>query len=249
MNSESKKEIYDLILRTVEDTIERLKNNEQTLRPFHEKLLTKNILTASSFERSFSTSFGQRTLEQLPVLVAKDKGYLAENSRRTTGLVYVSQMDEINKICEDLRNRDSKRIKNWSQEMNSIISLNEGKKTHIAVISDLWIKKNNQECFYSLKTVKPNIDQTEKAKNDMLKLKALNSNYEVYFALAYNPYGENKSDYSWNQPFTIFDMHNDPCVLIGKEYWDSIGGLGTYEELLDICSEVGVVTRKLLEEF
>ena len=45
----------------------------------------------------------------------------------------------------------------------------------------------------------------------------------------------------------IFDFHNDPVVLIGKEMWDTIGGEGCYEELLDIAREVGKETKDTIQ--
>ena len=43
-------------------------------------------------------------------------------------------------------------------------------------------------------------------------------------------------------------MKQDYCVLIGKEYWDFVGGEGTYTNLLEIFKVVGNDTRARLEE-
>ena len=37
----------------------------------------------------------------------------------------------------------------------------------------------------------------------------------------------------------IFNFNTDPCVLIGKDYWDTLGGVGFYEEVLAIADQVG----------
>ena len=47
-------------------------------------------------------------------------------------------------------------------------------------------------------------------------------------------------------PMGIFDFHHDPVVLIGKEMWDTIGGTGCYEELIDIAQAVGVETKQTI---
>ena len=101
---------------------------------------------------------------------------------------------------------------------------------------------------FSNKTVKNNIDKTEIAKRNMLLLKAHDPKYEPYFALYYNPGGEEKKDYNWSMPSKIFDMINDPCVLIGKDYWEIVGGKDTYKDLLKIFKEVGIKTREVLEK-
>ena len=112
--------------------------------------------------------------------------------------------------------------------------------------SDLWIKKDGIETYISIKTVKPNLDQTEIAKKDMFLLKAHNPNYKTYFGLFYNPGGEKRSEYNWTMPFKIFDMHKDDVVLIGRDYWNTIGDSNTYSELLKIFEKVGKETRKAI---
>ena len=100
----------------------------------------------------------------------------------------------------------------------------------------------------SIKTVKPNIDQTAEAKRDLLKLKINDPEAQVYFGLYYNPYGENKADYAWAPPKGVFDFRNDSVVLIGRDYWDTLGGSGTYDEVLQIAQEVGVRTRHRIDQ-
>lgn len=47
----------------------------------------------------------------------------------------------------------------------------------------------------------------------------------------------------------IFDMHKDPVVLIGKDYWDTIGNIGTYEEVLKIAESVRKEARKIMDRY
>lgn len=48
----------------VNNTIKRI-DGEATYRPFHTALLSEEAIFWSRFERSFSTSFGQRVVEEL----------------------------------------------------------------------------------------------------------------------------------------------------------------------------------------
>jgi len=75
----------------------------------------------------------------------------------------------------------------------------------------------------------PNSDQTKVSKEKLFKLLAMNPSQidHAYYALPYNPYGKRK-DYNWSFPMRWFDMHQDKSVLIGDEFWDLIGGSGTY---------------------
>ncbi|MHC1625190.1 MAG: TdeIII family type II restriction endonuclease, partial [Methermicoccaceae archaeon] len=55
--------------------------------------------------------------------------------------------------------------------------------------------------------------------------------------MGYNPYGTDRQMY--NHSFALRYMDMDNQVMIGKEFWELVGGEGTYEELLEIYSEVG----------
>ncbi len=139
----------------------------------------------------------------------------------------------------------------WQSDLDRITQAGQfGSPDTRRVISDLWWSRDGVENFLSIKTVKPNLDQTAEAKRDLLKLAAEDPNRNVYFGLYYNPYGELSTDYAWTPPMSIFDMHNDASVLIGRDYWDTLGGAGTYEEVLEIAEEVGAQMRpKLLRSF
>lgn len=61
---------------------------------------------------------------------------------------------------------------------------------------------------------------------------------EAFYALPYNPYGERKN-YSWSFPSRWFNMRDDKVVLIGDEFWDRIGGGGTYRAFIEAVNEIG----------
>ena len=61
----------------------------------------------------------------------------------------------------------------------------------------------------------------------------------AFYALPYNPYGSEKASYQWVFPMRWFDMHSDPCVLIGNEFWDFIGGAGTYTQFIHEVNLLG----------
>jgi hypothetical protein len=60
----------------------------------------------------------------------------------------------------------------------------------------------------------------------------------AFFALPYNPYGK-KENYNWSFPKRWFDMIHDPVVLLGNEFWDFIGGFGTYKLFIQEINELG----------
>lgn len=240
-------EIAELIKNCVDSTLARISGEERTLRPFHVALLTEDIVSASSFERSFSSSFGQGAIEQISMLIAIDAGYDAARGRSFRITISEDQERLINEILSGLRDGKNPRKTNWNKELRELASAAGGNSIDMNLTVDLWIGKGERDCYYTLKTVKPNIDQTGEAKRLLLRLKANDPSCETYFSLYYNPYGEDQSDYNWTPPCGIFNMREDECVLIGRDYWDNIGGEGTYFELLEVFREVGEYTQKRLQ--
>jgi len=243
MNKETKEQIKEIFFSCINNTLKRTKINK-THRPFHTALLSEEIIKASSFDRSFSSSFGMGPIEAISKIISSSTGAEVERQKETMVNIYKGAIDEIERILSSLRSGEKK--PNWNQEIKKVMAYNKGDTEVRRIISDLWIKKEEQEYFISIKTVKPNLDQTEIAKKDLLFLKAHNVNYQTYLGLFYNPGGPKKEDYNWSIPSKIFDMKNDPCVLIGEDYWNLIGGKNTYNQLLETCREVGEETRKLL---
>ncbi len=234
-------------LNCITSTIRRLENAESH-RPFHASLLSSDALFWSRFERSFSTSFGQRVIEKISLLAALSGGATdAANQRATIVNLTSGQLGAIDHHISLMRNGQLGRRAAWLADLASVRDMPvSGPATPHRVISDLWWLKDGVDHFMSIKTVKPNIDQTAEAKRDLLKLALHGPQARVYYGLYYNPYGAQRSAYNHTPPMGIFDFHHDPVILIGKDYWETLGGPGFYEELLAICQEVGQETRGLL---
>lgn len=250
MDKKSREDIKEILRTCVEGAINRTNHKIETAKshkPFHRALLTDPIVKISSFERSFSTSFGQGPVEKISRIVALQNGFEAERQKEVHLNLFKGAVDEAERICSALRSGNQS--PNWNKEVQTISAFSKGDTVVRRVISDLWLKKNDIETFISIKTVTPNLDQSEIAKRDMLLLKADNPNFNTFFALYYNPNGVNRTDYDHKFPMKIFNMHKDECVLIGKDYWDFLGGKGFYEELLEIFAEVGEETKKTLLNF
>ena len=236
------KEFCDCVL----NTIHRL-DNAATNRPFHAALLSDEALFWSRFERSFSTSFGQRVIEEISKVVAIAGG-ASDASRQKETVVRLDKAVDIAITAHIQALREGSRLK-WGDSISKISRVYPtGEFVEHRIISDLWWCKDGIDHYMSIKTVKPNIDQTVIAKQDLLRLSLAGPTCKAYFGLYYNPYGEDRASYAHNPPMGIFDFHNDEAVLIGKDYWNTLGGHGCYETVLEIAREVGAKTRELLEK-
>jgi hypothetical protein len=123
----------------------------------------------------------------------------------------------------------------------------------VNVTCDIFIdsRETNKKYAFELKAPLPNSDQTKVSKEKMFKLLAMNPKQIDYafYALPYNPYGK-KEDYKWTFPMRWFDMQKDSSVLIGDEFWDLIGGTGTYNNFIKEVNLIGKEYReRIYREF
>ncbi len=125
----------------------------------------------------------------------------------------------------------------------------KGKDIPLSVICDIYAedrKKSKKKFAFELKAPLPNSDQTKVSKEKLLKLYSMEPFQidEAYYALPYNPYGSKRELYNWSFPARWFDMKKDDVVLIGVEFWEKIGGLGTYDAFISAINEIGPEYRE-----
>jgi len=109
-------------------------------------------------------------------------------------------------------------------------------------IADLYLRdKDGNEIFFEIKSPKPNKGQCLEVLDRLLEIHAMKRQgfpkVRTFYAMAYNPYGDSKSDYKHSFALSYMDIRNQ--VLIGREFWDLVGGSGTYDEVIEIYREVG----------
>jgi len=129
----------------------------------------------------------------------------------------------------------------WRGELAYVLE-GKGERIPVTVICDVYAedRKNNQKYAFELKAPLPNSDQGKVSKEKLLKLYSMEPRPidSAYYALPYNPYGR-RQDYAWSFPGRWFNMKKDEVVLIGDEFWEKIGGLGTYKAFIDAVNEIG----------
>ncbi|MGG5463293.1 TdeIII family type II restriction endonuclease [Clostridium sp. B9] len=259
MNIETKNKVEEHLRSVMKRILEKRTIhepfNEEDIKnknPFGYRLVPIEVWKGSKFERSFVTSLGQGIFEQIAKIIAEGSGAVAENQYVKSIRLNSWQIERIDNILDKQRKQrkiaknkakdNSNRVKTINEELEFLRELETDRYQDVNVLFDLYIKRENgMEEYYSLKTVKPNLDQTETAKKDMLRLMTAEENSEAYFALPYNPAGEGEIyKLAHSIPYKLFDMDNDENVLIGKDFWNKIGDNdNTYDELLDIFNKVG----------
>ncbi|MCS7054498.1 MAG: TdeIII family type II restriction endonuclease [Ignavibacterium sp.] len=218
--------------------------------PFHFRLLGRDRMALYSFIQSLNTSFGTSIFEPVAVILAKERFTKVENQ-------YVIG-DE---ICEEAQKTIQNIINNLSisgnpnkkYELNLIKnSITKSKINKLKTVKvDLFIEAKDRKVFlFDLKTVKPNISNFKDFKRTLLEWAGIiytknpNAKLNTLLAIPYNPY-EPKPYERWTLKGMIDDKKE---LLVGKEFWDFLGGDGAYEDLLDCFETVGVKLRPIIDK-
>lgn len=210
------------------------------LKPFHESLLPDGLLTIAEFERSFSTKLGT-TFEECARLIALDHHQDAHRGYRVTGHISHTAIERIEHHINTIGTGGMKTT--YPQLVQEITNLAaQGDTIERTNIADLYILKHDgTQLFIEIKSPKPNKGQCLEATSRLLHIHALTHNNtpptRTYFACGYNPYGIEKDTYRHSFALKYLDVENE--MLLGKEFWDTIGSPGTYEDLIDIYQQVG----------
>jgi hypothetical protein len=229
---------------------EQHKNN----RPLYAALVPDEIFKGSHFERRFVTPFG-KVWELLAVAAAnKGLGY-GVAGHFIIGTVKAERLNRITEVLNTLEHaaKGSQRTKpDWDKELTYILA-GKGAPVSVSVVCDVYAedKRSGKKYAFELKAPLPNSDQTKVSKEKILKLYSMEPRQidGAYYALPYNPYGR-KEDYAWGFPSRWFNMKEDAVVLIGDEFWNKIGGPGTYQTFIDAVNEIGKKYReRIYREF
>lgn len=212
-------------------------------RPLYAALVPDEIFKNAHFERRFVTPFGSAWERLAVVAAAQGLGY-GTAGFTISGVVRSERLRRISEVLNRLEHPgagEHRRRPNWGEELAYIVA-GGGEPIPASVVCDVYAEdtRKGRKYAFELKAPLPNSDITKVSKEKLLKLSAMEPLQVdgAYFALPYNPYGT-RANYSWGFPFRWFDMKRDESVLIGDEFWEKIGGLGTYQAFIEAVNEVG----------
>lgn len=212
-------------------------STEGDIKPFHEALLPDGILRITEFERSFSTKLGS-TFEETAKLIAQSKWARAERGFRVEGLVPIKALEEIDEIVAQLKAG----AKSYPEMVGRVLSKTTGPTSTRVTTADVFLlAKDGSEAYFEIKSPKPNKGQCLEVTERLLLMHAIRKagppKVRTFWAMAYNPYGQKRAEYKHS--FTLNYLDFEEQILLGSQFWDFIGGSGTYEEVLEIYREVG----------
>lgn len=215
----------------------------RTQKPLYAALVPDEIFKGSHFERRFVTPFGN-IWEDLAVTATTHGIGIGKKGVIVSGNIPEQRLNRINEVLRRLEHpeKGAKRIQpDWDEELRYILDGKGGAiPTQVMVDFLAEDRATGNKYAFEIKAPLPNSDQTKVSKEKILKLYAMEPRpvTGAYYALPYNPYGK-RENYAWSFPARWFNMKKDAAVLIGDEFWEKIGGSGTYQAFIEAVNEMG----------
>lgn len=245
LSNKEKTQIILLLEKKLRDKLRRY-TRETSSMPFLTRLIQDTQKVAAySFIHSIATSLGMSIYEDVSRIITEKSAKECFRNYDIGGVISKNQKFIIGEIIRKLRNGEKK--VNHKEEVKLVLSASarDGKPQKEGKIADFYMLKNGVEYYFEIKTVKPNIDVFTKSKTKLLEWVARRRKpVRVCLAFPYNPYHP--------QPYERFTeqglLERGKEFLVGKEYWDFLGGVNTFEELLVLFGKVGKKFKEEIEE-
>jgi len=226
-------------------------NPETKSMPFHYRLLGRDRMALFSFIHSLNTTFGTSIFEPVAETLASVNFAEAQKQYVLGTNISENAQLEIQRIINEL---STGKNPNKIEEIDRIRKVSPtGKMNKLKTVKvDLFLKdrKGNVHLF-DLKTAKPNISNFKDFKRTLLEWVAIyladnpGASVSSYIAIPYNPY-EPKPYERWTLK-GMLDLENE--LKVAEEFWDFLGGDGTYNELLDCFERVGIELRPEIDKY
>jgi len=225
---------------------------EPAAMPFHTRLLGKDRMASFSFIHSLNTNFGTSIFEPVALVLASSKFKTAKSQVKVGNQISEKAQFEIQRIMDELKASKVKPDKLKETEIIRNVSqagtLREVKPT----IADIWLESHDGEYFlFDIKTAKPNKGGFIEFKRTILEWTAIflvekpNAKVNTIIAIPYNPY--DPKPYSRWTIAGMLDVENE--LKVAEEFWDFLGGQGTYIDLLDCFERVGIELRREIDDY
>ncbi|MXX83787.1 MAG: TdeIII family type II restriction endonuclease [Chloroflexi bacterium] len=227
-------------------------NPEPSDKPFQVRLLGKDRMALYTFIQSLNTTFGTSIYEPVAKEIARHHFDRVELQARAPNEMSVGMRGKVDEIVRRLEaaSANPSRIDHNSDLRSAIGAETEKVAVRLSKI-DVLLQRGNNLYLVDIKTAKPNISGFQKYKRTLLEWMGayleLNPSLEVYpmIAIPYNPYAP--KPYSRWTLRGMLDLDHE--LKVAEEFWDFLGGSGSFEEVLKCFERVGMQLRPEIDAY
>ena len=227
-------------------------NPEPAVMPFHTHLLGGDRLALYSFIHSLNTNFGTTIFEPVAVAIASPRFKVANHSVKTGRTLSTGSQQVIEEIMTSLENADAEPNKEAEVERIRAVCRSGNPIKVKPTKQDVFLETHEGEIYLiDIKSPKPNTGEFAGFKRTLLKWCAVylyeypEASVHGIIAMPYNPYEPNPYK-RWTAK-GMMDLEKE--LLVAEEFWDFLGGKGTYTDLLGCFERAGVTMRKEIDDY
>lgn len=225
-------------------------NPETFNMPFHTRLLGKDKMALYNFIHSLNTNFGMTIFE--PVACDIGKTLFTVKKQVSVGNIITRKAERvIQNIMNKLESGSAKPDRITEVEAVMDVAY-DGETSEIKPAKvDLFLQRENDVYLIDIKTAKPNRGGFKELKRTLLTWVAAYAyknegvNIHSMIGIPYNPY-EPKPYQRWTMAGMI-DVKDE--LKVADEFWDFIGGHGSYNLLLEVFEEVGIEMKVEIDDY
>lgn len=213
------------------------------MNPLYSALIPDEIFKSAYFEQCCVTPFLNAWTTLVAMAAQFNLGFGATDYC-VSGTVKSQRLRRIAQVVNTLAysGKGKERQKpDWDTELAYVLE-GGGEDIPVQIVCDVYAVNttSGEKYAFELKAPLPNSDQSKVSKEKLLKLYSMDPSQitDAYYALPYNPYASREA-YNWSFPARWFNMRTDKVVLIGDEFWEKIGGMGTYQAFIAAVNEIG----------
>ncbi|HHU47504.1 MAG TPA: TdeIII family type II restriction endonuclease [Bacteroidales bacterium] len=227
-------------------------NPEPSSMPFHTRLLGKDRMALFSFIHSLNTNFGTTIFEPVALALARTTFKEAKTQSVAGSQISEAAQRVIQDIMDGLTAANYEPNKPEEVEaIRKVAQVGNMRKVKPTKV-DVWLHGYDEQIYLiDIKTAKPNKGGFKEFKRTLLEWTAcvLAENPEAkintLIAIPYNPY-EPKPYSRWTMK-GMLDLKAE--LKVAEEFWDFLGGEGSYLQLLDIFERIGIELRPEIDNY
>lgn len=251
LSKELKEQIKKELVQKIKAKLESHDFSEKSGNPFVDIVFGKysNIKT---FIHGTATMLGSYYEILARNIAEENPNFIEVKKLALVGKISNSESAVITNIAKDLE--EKKRKSSYGKEVEEIYAADSSGLHDTKITIDLYLKnKKSKEFFIEMKGPDPNKKEVRAAKEDLLnvvaikkrdvKLKEFDDKVAIIFGVYYN---NEEGEYNNWKVSPLFEKKKG--LLVQEEFWDLIGGRGTYGDLLGVLEEVRVEISPLIKE-
>lgn len=251
LSPELKKDIKEQLINKIKSKINSYDFSKKSGNPFVDIIFEK-YSNIKSFIHGMATTLGS-DYEIIARKIARSNPYFLECKKLVfRGKISNSESAAIKSLVKALEEKERKA--DYNSEIKIVYNVDSKNIKDMRITIDLYLKdKKGKEYFIEMKGPDPNKKEVRAAKEDLLNVVAMkkrdilardfHNKVAIIFGVYYN---NNKGVYENWKVSPMFESGKG--FFVQEEFWDFLGGEGTFKELLEVIEEVKDEVWPLIEK-